>query len=147
MNTTAVYSLNGDGTVKVQNSGNYFGPNGPQSQITGTAVPVNPTFNTRLNVGFFFGTPNSKEPGNYWILDYDQRTTTGSSSVTGADCSGYILTRDQIVSETDFPERVRRTGWPAPGSSGVWGRDHADQAVPPSVRCNAVRRFSTPNTA
>ena len=69
VNTKAVYSLNPDDTIKVQNSGNYFGPNGPASNITGSAVPVNEA-NTRLSVGFFFGQPSSDEPGNYWILDY-----------------------------------------------------------------------------
>ena len=71
VNTKAVYTPQPDGSIKVQNSGNYFGPNGPQSNITGAALVVNPDFNTRLNVGFFFGQPNNtNEPGNYWILDY-----------------------------------------------------------------------------
>jgi lipocalin len=101
VNTKAVYSLNDDGTIKVENSGNYFGPNGPQSNITGSAVPVN-AFNTRLNVGFFFGEPNSDEPGNYWILDYAPDYSwaiVGDANGT----QGYILTRDQAFA-ADNPE-------------------------------------------
>ena len=36
----------------MENSGNYFFNNGPQSSITGSAVPVN-AYNTRLQVGFY----------------------------------------------------------------------------------------------
>jgi hypothetical protein len=40
VNTTAVYSLNADGSIRVVNSGNYFVDGGPQSRIVGTALPV-----------------------------------------------------------------------------------------------------------
>lgn len=101
VNTKAVYSLNPDGTIKVQNSGNYFGPNGPASNITGSAVPVNEA-NTRLSVGFFFGQPSSDEPGNYWILDY---APDYSWAIVGDanGSQGYILTRDQTFA-ADNPE-------------------------------------------
>jgi lipocalin len=114
VNTKAVYTLNPDGSIKVQNSGNYFGPNGPQSNITGAALVVNPGFNTRLNVGFFFGQPNNTdEPGNYWILDYGPGATPTDpyewaivSDSTGR--SGFILTRDQTISEAEYNELVAR---------------------------------------
>lgn len=107
VNTKAVYTLNPDGTVKVENSGNYFGPNGPQSSITGKAVPINSPTNTRLNVGFGFGTPSSDEPGNYWILDY----APDYSWVIVSDprgFSGYILTRDQQISSDEYNALVAR---------------------------------------
>jgi lipocalin len=107
VNTKAVYTLNPDGTVKVQNSGNYFGPNGPQSSIAGTAMPVNSPIDTRLNVGFGFRTPSPREPGNYWILDYapDYSWVIVSDS-TGF--SGYILTRDQTISSDEYNALVAR---------------------------------------
>ena len=49
VNTKAVYSLNADGSIKVENSGNYFFNNGPQSTIVGSALPVDAT-NNKLNV-------------------------------------------------------------------------------------------------
>ncbi|MGV1006603.1 MAG: lipocalin family protein [Candidatus Nanopelagicales bacterium] len=107
VNITATYTANGDGTVKVENAGNYFGPNGPSSTITGSAVPVTGSANTRLNVGFFFGQPNADNPGNYWILDYApdyQWAIVGDANGT----SGYILTRDQEISTALYDELVAR---------------------------------------
>jgi lipocalin len=94
VNIKAVYTPQPDGTITVENSGNYFGPNGPESTITGAAVPVNSPTNTRLNVGFFFGEPNSREPGNYTILDYDPNYEWAIVSDPTL-FSGYILTREQ----------------------------------------------------
>jgi lipocalin len=94
VNVKAVYTLQPDGSIKVQNSGNLFGPNGPQSGGTATAVPVNSPTNTRLNVGFFFGTPKATEPGNYTILDYDPNYSWVIVSDPNR-LSGWILTRDQ----------------------------------------------------
>ena len=106
VNTKAIYTLNPDGTVKVQNSGNYFGPNGPQSNITGKAAPVNSPTDTRLDVAFF-GKPNTKEPGNYWILDYaPDYSWVIVSDPTGK--TGYILTRDQTISSDEYNALVAR---------------------------------------
>jgi lipocalin len=115
VNTTATYSLNENGSIKVENSGNYFVNNGPQSSITGSAVSVNPDYNTRLQVGFFFAQPNpdepAAEPGNYWILDYGpvvdgqyQWAIVGDPNGT----SGYILTRDKIVDGAEYDALVAR---------------------------------------
>ena len=107
VNTTATYSLNPDGSIKVENSGNYFGPNGPASNITGSAVPVTGSANTRLNVGFFFGQPNDSNPGNYWILDYAPDYSwaiVGDANGT----SGYILTREQQISADKYNQLVAR---------------------------------------
>jgi len=107
VNTTATYSLNTDGSIKVENAGNYFGPNGPSSTITGSAVPVTGSNNTRLNVGFFFGQPNASNPGNYWILDFDpdyRWAIVGDANGT----SGYILTRDQQFSTEEYDKLVAR---------------------------------------
>ena len=110
MNTSATYSLNPDGSIKVENSGNYFFNNGPQSSITGSAVPVNEA-NTRLQVGFFFAQPDpgepAAEPGNYWILDYAPDyawAIIGDANGT----SGYILTRDKIVDQDFYDTLVAR---------------------------------------
>ncbi|WP_328351487.1 lipocalin family protein [Mycobacterium sp. NBC_00419] len=127
VNTTAVYTLNPDGTVKVQNSGNYFGPNGPKTDITGTAVSVNPAFNTRLDVGFFGSTPSSAEPGNYWIMDYDPDYKWVIVS-DPSRFSGYILTRDQTILAPEYDALVARAR-----QLGVWGPITPTQQYPTTV--------------
>ena len=117
VNTTATYTPQPDGSVKVENSGQYFGPNGPGVNIVGSAVPVN-AFNTRLNVGFggiFGGQPTATEPGNYWILDY---APDYSWAIVGdpVGYSGYILTRDQVISDAEYNALVQRAQ-----ELGVWG--------------------------
>ncbi|GAY16537.1 lipocalin family protein [Mycobacterium sp. shizuoka-1] len=127
VNTKAVYTLNADGSVRVQNSGNYFGPNGPQSQIVGSAVSVNPDLNTRLDVAFFNGTPSSAEPGNYWILDYDpdyQWVIVSDPS----GFSGYILTRDQTIPAGEYSALVSRAR-----QLGVWGPITPTRQYPATV--------------
>jgi len=126
VNTKAVYTPQPDGSIKVENSGNYFGPNGPESSITGAAVPVNGPTNTRLNVGFGFGQPNDREPGNYWILDYapDYSWVIVSDS-TGA--SGFILTRDQTISDAEYQKLVARAQ-----QLGVRGRITPTEQFPDS---------------
>jgi len=117
VNTKAVYSLNPDGSIKVQNSGNYFGPNGPASNITGSAVPVTNSNNTRLNVGFFGSQPNADNPGNYWIIDrgtFDGNAIVGGNGYDWAivsdpsGSSGFILTRPQTVTDAQYEALVAR---------------------------------------
>jgi len=117
VNTKAVYTPQAGGTIRVENSGNYFGPNGPQSSIVGSAVPVN-TANTRLNVGFFLGEPSATEPGNYWILDY---APDYSWAIVGdpSGFSGYILTREQTF-RADNPDAYDALVTRA-RQLGVWG--------------------------
>jgi lipocalin len=110
VNTTATYTPLPNGTVKVENFGQYFGPNGPAVTIEGAAAPVN-AFKTRLNVGFggLFGPaePNTDEPGNYWILDY---APDYSWAIVGDPngTAGYILTREQEISDTEYNALVAR---------------------------------------
>ena len=110
VNTTATYTPLPNGTVKVENFGQYFGPNGPAVTIEGAAAPVN-AYNTRLNVGFggLFGPaqPNTDEPGNYWILDY---APDYSWAIVGDPngTAGYILTRDQEITDTEYNALVAR---------------------------------------
>ncbi len=126
VNTTATYSLNPDGSIKVENSGQYFGPNGPAVNIVGSAVPVNDA-NTRLDVGFFFAQPSAAEPGNYWILDY---APDYSWAIVGdpSGYSGYILTRDQFVSDAEYTALVSRAK-----QLGVWGPIFRTQQYPTAV--------------
>lgn len=106
VNTKARYRLNPDGSIRVENSGYYLSPNGVKSTIVRTAVPVNSS-NTRLDVGFFFGTPSSNEPGNYWILDHapDYSWAIVSDSTR---FSGFILTREQTISAAEYTRLVNR---------------------------------------
>ncbi|MGE2733462.1 lipocalin family protein [Mycolicibacterium vaccae] len=114
VNTTAVYSLNPDGSIRVQNSGNYFFDNGPRSAITGAALPVDPDDN-KLNVRFF-GPASSEPPGNYWIVDLDPDyqwaiVTDPSGS------SGFLLSRTRTVSADFYQELLDRAS-----VKGVVGR-------------------------
>lgn len=63
INTTAEYSLNNDGTVKVVNR---CGPTGAEQSIEGAARIVDATTNAKLKVRFF-----GPFEGNYWIIDLD----------------------------------------------------------------------------
>lgn len=103
VNTKAVYSVKSDGTIRVQNSGNYFFNKGLRSSITGSAVPVNAT-NTELSVSFLpfrFGEP--KAPGNYTILaradDYSWVIVSDPSGK-----SGYILTKSKTISPEEYQQ-------------------------------------------
>ncbi len=105
VNTTAVYSLNADGSIRVVNSGNYFFDGGPESRIVGTALPVNAT-NDKLNVTFF-GSPSAAPPGNYWIVDlapdYSWAVVSDSRGRTG-----FLLSRTRVVSDELYRELLDR---------------------------------------
>ncbi|MDA2891461.1 lipocalin family protein [Mycolicibacterium sp. BiH015] len=105
VNTTAVYSLNPDGSIKVENSGNYFVNNGPKSTIVGSALPIDEA-NNKLNVAFF-GSASTRPPGNYWIVDLDP--DYGWAVVTDpTGFSGFLLSRDPIVSDEFYQELLDR---------------------------------------
>jgi lipocalin len=105
VNTTAEYSLLPSGNVKVVNTGRYFSANGPQSQVIGSAVPVDST-NARLNVSFS-GSNSATPPGNYWIVDLDPEYQWAIvSDATGR--SGFILSRDAYVDPAFYAELVQK---------------------------------------
>ncbi|MBJ7336831.1 MAG: lipocalin family protein [Mycolicibacterium sp.] len=105
VNTTAVYTDKGDGTIGVENSGNYFFNNGPESRIFGTAVPLNAE-NNKLNVTFF-GPPSASPPGNYWIVDlapdYSWAIVSDPNGLTG-----FLLSRTRTVSDGLYQELLNR---------------------------------------
>ena len=105
VNTTAVYTDNGDGTIGVENSGNYFFNNGPESRIFGTAVPLNAD-NNKLNVTFF-GPPSASPPGNYWIVDlapdYSWAIVSDPNGLTG-----FLLSRTRTVPDALYQELLGR---------------------------------------
>lgn len=114
VNTTAVYSLNPDDSIKVENSGNYFVNNGPKATIVGSALPVDAD-NNKLNVRFF-GAASARPPGNYWIVDLDPDYQWAVvTDPTGF--SGFLLTRDPIVSADFYQELLDRAS-----VNGVKGR-------------------------
>lgn len=114
VNTKAVYTLKPDGTIKVQNSGNYFFNRGPKSSIVGSAVPVN-DINTALNVSFL-PVNSAKPPGNYTILanapDYSWVIVSDPSGRTG-----YILTRSKTIPAQDYEQLLSQAR-----ALGVTGR-------------------------
>lgn len=105
VNTTATYSLNSDGSIRVQNSGNYFFNNGPQSTIVGSALPVD-AGNDKLNVSFF-GPASATPPGNYWIVDlapdYSWAIVSDPSGTTG-----FLLSRTRTVPDALYQELLDR---------------------------------------
>ncbi len=105
VNTKAEYSLRSDGLIRVENSGRYFAPFGPESRIVGSAAPVDES-NARLNVSFA-GTATPTPPGNYWIVDLDDDYQWAIvSDPTGQ--SGFLLTRERSVSDELYAELVQR---------------------------------------
>jgi lipocalin len=105
VDTKAVYTLNPDGSIKVQNSGNYFFDNGPSSTITGSALPVDPT-NNKLNVRFF-GPVSAAPPGNYWIVDLDPDYQWAIvTDPTGQ--SGFLLSRSPSVTGAFYEQLLNR---------------------------------------
>ncbi|TPG28242.1 lipocalin family protein [Mycolicibacterium hodleri] len=114
VNTKAVYTLNPDGSIRVENSGNYFFNNGPESTIVGSALPVDDTDN-KLNVTFF-GPASAKPPGNYWIVDLDPDYQWAIvSDRTGR--TGFLLSRTPTVSDDFYAELLDRAS-----VKGVKGR-------------------------
>ncbi len=105
VNTTAVYTDNGDGTIGVENSGNYFFNNGPESRIFGTAVPLDAA-NNKLNVTFF-GPPSASPPGNYWIVDLAPDYSWAIVSDPNG-LSGFLLSRTRTVSDQLYQELLGR---------------------------------------
>ena len=101
VNVTANYQLNDDGTVRVENRGEYFVDGGPESRIIGSAAAVDDTF-TKLNVSFT-GRAQPTPPGNYWIvaLDEDYQWAVVSDP-TGT--SAFFLSRTPTVSDEQYAE-------------------------------------------
>ena len=128
VNTTAFYRLNTDGSIGVENSGNYFFNDGPKVTIVGAALPVDPG-NDKLNVTFF-GPASATPPGNYWIVDLapDYSWAIVSDSTGG---SGFLLSRTRTVSDALYQEllnrasaqgvadRITRTGQPAANQQAI----------------------------
>lgn len=65
--TTAEYTLQADGTVKVVNTCRLDDPSGPVNRIEGTARVVNAETNAELEVSF-----SLFARGDYWIIDLDE---------------------------------------------------------------------------
>ncbi len=105
VNSKAQYSLNPDGSIRVENSGNYFTADGPESRIVGSAVPVDDS-NARLNVSFT-GAASADPPGNYWIVDLDPDYEWAIvSDPTGY--SGFFLSGTTTVSPALYQELLDR---------------------------------------
>lgn len=105
VNTTANYSLNPNGSVRVENRGEYFVDGGPESKIVGNAVAVDDSF-ARLSVSFA-GPASPEPPGNYWIVDLDPDYQWAVvSDPTGT--SAFLLSRTPQVSEELYQELLDR---------------------------------------
>ena len=140
VNTTATYTPQPDGSIKVENAGQYFGPNGPAVNITGAAVSTNTPTNTQLQVGFGPRPPKPNVPGNYWIIDYAPDYSWAIVSDPSLR-SGYILTREQTISEAEYDALVDRAQ-----QLGVRGRILQTKQFPPSSAATVPGPGSIPAT-
>lgn len=114
VNTTAEYTVQDDGSIRVVNSGRYLAANGPVSRIEGKAIALDPS-NARLNVSFA-GDPSTEGKGNYWIVDLDPDYQWAIvTDFTGL--SGFLLTRSRTVSDDFYQELLNRAS-----VKGVKGR-------------------------
>jgi lipocalin len=116
VNTTANYSLLPDGTIRVENSGNYFSATGPESRIVGSAVPVDAS-NARLNVSFS-GFNSADPPGNYWVVDLDPDYRWAVvSDPTGT--TAFLLSRTKVVSPALYQELLDRAAAKGVQTGGI----------------------------
>lgn len=101
--TTANYTLNGDGTVKVVNSGNEGSPTGRPNTAIGKAKQVS---GGKLEVSFF-----GPFYGPYWIIDLEGDKADGYSTSLVYSCtSGLFKVEDMwILSRTpDLPASTQQ---------------------------------------
>ena len=116
VNVTANYQLNEDGSIRVENRGEYFVDGGPESRIVGNAAAVDDTF-TKLQVSFT-GPASTDGPGNYWIVDLDPDYQWAIvSDPTGT--SAFFLTRDKNVSDELYQEFLDRAAAAGVQTSGI----------------------------
>jgi len=96
---TAEYRLNSQGTIDLVNTA--IRPDGSTRSVTGTAVPVDGSSNTRLKVtidNFFarlFGSPPPY--GNYWILELESDYSIALVGSPDRD-SLWLLARNSEIS-------------------------------------------------
>lgn len=116
VNVTANYQLNPDGSVRVENRGEYFFDGGPESRIVGNAVALDDTF-ARLNVSFA-GPAASTGPGNYWIVDLDPDYRWAVvSDPTGS--SAFLLSRTPTIDDDLYDELVDRAAAAGVRTAGI----------------------------
>jgi lipocalin len=116
VNVTANYQLNPDGSVRVENRGEYFADGGPESRIVGNARAIDDTF-TKLNVSFTGPAP-STGLGNYWIVDLDEDYQWAIvSDPTGR--SAFFLTREKTVSDEFYQELLDRAAAAGVQTGGI----------------------------
>lgn len=116
VNVTANYQLNPDGSVRVENRGEYFLDGGPESRIVGNAIALDDSF-ARLNVSFT-GAASSSGLGNYWIVDLDPDYQWAIvSDPTGT--AAFFLSRSPKVSDLLYQELLARAASAGVGTSAI----------------------------
>ncbi len=96
--TTAEYTLQDDGSVKVVNECRTGSPTGPLNRIEGTARVVNETTNAELKVAFSFFAQ-----GDYWIIALDddyQWAVVGDPGRTTL----FVLSRTPTMNDDTYEE-------------------------------------------
>ena len=113
---TAEYRLNREGSIDLVNTA--IAPDGSTRSVTGTAVPVPGSDNTRLRVtidNFFarlFGSP--PEYGNYWILKLDADYRIALVGSPNRETL-WLLARETEISPAslaDYLQHARQAGYP-----------------------------------
>lgn len=98
--TTAEYTLNPKGYVKVENSCRKNGYDGKKSGIKGKAYAVEGSKNTKLKVQFFW-----PFKGDYWIVRLEKDYKWAVVSAPGKDYL-WILSRTPKMDDTLFDEII-----------------------------------------
>jgi lipocalin len=91
-------------------------------------------------VGFGFGDPNNREPGNYWIIDYAPDYSWAIVSDPSYR-SGYILTREKFISEAEYNKLLARAT-----QLGITGRITPTEQFPDSSSAAAQGPAAIPAT-
>jgi apolipoprotein D and lipocalin family protein len=100
--TTAEYTLNEDGTVRVVNRCRQGGSDGRARSIEGVARVADPTTNAKLKVSFF-----PPFEGDYWIIDLDQDYQWAVVGEPGRNVL-WVLSRTPTMDEAVYAEIVSR---------------------------------------
>ena len=114
VNTKAVYTLNADGTSRCRTPATTSAPTA-RSQHRRHRRRRSTTSTPGSTSASSSASRTTPTPGNYWILDYGTSTTqlvggteTGRSSATRRGRSGFILTRDQTITDDEYQALLAR---------------------------------------
>lgn len=100
--TTAEYSLNDDGTIRVFNRAFDGALDGPETNIEGTARVVDTETNAKLSVTFSDNPFAQIFPGQYWIVDLDEVAYSYAVVTDSFRSTLFILSRTAQMDDATY---------------------------------------------